>query len=71
VGNKDNRAEIHKNYSRIAVDGQDFAKIVRGLVMETNILDACQKIMDFKTANGRSLPWSLKKEVAILFKFTK
>ena len=27
--------------------------------------------MNFKTTNGRGLPWSLKKEVSILFKFTK
>ena len=25
--------------------------------------------MDFKTINGRGLPWSIKKEVALLFSF--
>ncbi len=27
--------------------------------------------MEFKTTNGRGLPWSLKKEIAILYSFTK
>lgn len=34
-------------------------------------MEACQKMMDFKTTSGRGLPWSLKKEIAILFNFTK
>ena len=61
VGNKDMRGEIQKNYLKIAEHGQDFKGIIKNVIAQTRILEACQKLLDFKTGNGRGLPWSLKK----------
>ena len=35
------------------------------------MVEGCQRLMDFKFGNGRGLPWSLKKEIALLFNAIK
>ena len=45
--------------------------LVRGVIEEAKILDNCQYLMEFKAAGGRGLPWSLKKEIAILQNLTR
>ena len=71
VGNKDMRGEIHKNYIKVAENGQDLKSIVKAIVGENKILDDCQKLLEFKYGNGRGLPWSLKKEIAVLMHFMR
>lgn len=66
VGNKDKRGKIQELYLKIASD-KDLYKIFKDIIVANDILSACQKIMDFKTTNGRGLPWSIKKEISILY----
>lgn len=61
VGNKDMRAEIQRNYEKWVAASVSLSKKVKEWLIEGKILAICDKIMEFKAANGRSLPWSLKK----------
>lgn len=55
-------------YSK-ATEGKDLTKYFKELISTLQIPPACQKLMDFKTTNGRGLPWSIKKEISLLFSF--
>lgn len=46
-------------------------KIVKTLINDLNILTVCDRLMDFKAVNGRSLPWSLKKEACLLLSYLR
>ena len=55
------RAEIQRNYEKWVAASVSLSKKVKEWLIEGKILAICDKIMEFKAANGRSLPWSLKK----------
>ena len=60
------RAEIQRNYEKWVGASVSLSKKVKEWLIEGKILAICDKIMEFKAANGRSLPWSLKKEACLL-----
>lgn len=62
IGNKDQRAEILKNFPNLP-------KKVKEDLSDIKVMNALDRIMKFKCVNGKALPWSLKKQVCILYKF--
>ena len=59
VGNKDARGELHKHYAKNNEAGQNLEQFIKTVIVESKVLEACQRMMEFKTVNGRGLPWSL------------
>ncbi len=70
LGNRDNRADLMKTYERVtSAPSGELQRKVKELIGELKIPSACRRLLEFKTTNGRGLPWSIKKEATLLLSF--
>ena len=67
IGNKDQRAELLRSQR----NNPNFylPKKIKEDLLDNKVMNALDRIMKFKCVNGKTLPWSLKKQVCILYNF--
>lgn len=69
IGNRDSRAEFAKHHEKWA--NSNLAKRVKEIIRELKVPEACERLMEFKMAGGRGLPWFLKKEACLVLHFSR